>query len=391
MINPYRVVELASPVSGVIDVLHVERSQKVTAGQVVAQLQANVERSNVELARYRANIQSEIKLEQVNVNYDSLRKKRIDSLRQQQVVSVENTDEAIREENLSRWKLVQARELAAIRKLELQRAEEQLQQKSIRVPFDGYILDTFKDSGEYVEDQPILRLAQLDPLLVEAIVPMEHFYEVMVGTPAEVLPEVLSGVKLKAKVIVVDRIGDTASNTFGVRLVLANPENRIPAGLKCVLKFLKPVKEPVDSSIQATDDPNRFLKKAASIQKDVDNPVLDQQIAATNNIEQSTKTALPSTENKPADSSNTFVVANDTKRETASGYFVVTPQKETVQHTRALINRLQQAGISDLLKMDHGPYKGQIMLGYYEKLNPAEIRRKSLQKLGFTVEILQRE
>jgi hypothetical protein len=30
---------------------------------------------------------------------------------------------------------------------------------------------------------------------------------------------------------------DAASGTFGVRLRLANPGNRIPAGIKCRVKF----------------------------------------------------------------------------------------------------------------------------------------------------------
>lgn len=58
VVNPNRVVDLASPVPGVLDTLLVERSQQVTAGQVVAQLDAGVERASVDLAQYRAGTQS---------------------------------------------------------------------------------------------------------------------------------------------------------------------------------------------------------------------------------------------------------------------------------------------------------------------------------------------
>jgi len=47
VINPYRVVDISSPVAGVIEKLYVERSQHVSAGQVVARLEASVERANV--------------------------------------------------------------------------------------------------------------------------------------------------------------------------------------------------------------------------------------------------------------------------------------------------------------------------------------------------------
>ena len=265
VINPYRVVDIASPVAGVIEKLYVERSQQVAAGQVVAQLEASVERANVDLARYRAGIQSEIGLGKVNINFDQLRKKRVDSLLEKQNISLENADQIEREVQLSKWKLRQAKELADIRNLELRKAEEQLRQKSIPAPFDGFVLDTFKYRGEYVEDQPILRLAQLDPLVIEAIVPMENFGAIQAGMQAEILPEVLFKDKLQAEVMAVDRIGDTASNTFGVKLRMPNPENRIPAGLKCVVKFLEMASAPAtdETDDQATGkSPDNLITRA---------------------------------------------------------------------------------------------------------------------------------
>jgi len=41
----------------------------------------------------------------------------------------------------------------------------------------------------------------------------------------------------KARVVVVDKVIDAASGTFGVRLTLPNPGRRIPAGLKCKARF----------------------------------------------------------------------------------------------------------------------------------------------------------
>jgi len=41
----------------------------------------------------------------------------------------------------------------------------------------------------------------------------------------------------KAVVTVVDQVFDAASGTIGVRLELANPGYRIPAGLKCQVRF----------------------------------------------------------------------------------------------------------------------------------------------------------
>ena len=105
VINPYRVADIASPVAGVIEDLLVTRSQQVRKGQPVAQLNADVERANVELANYRADIRSEIELGRINVSFDASRKDRFDSLYKEQVVSMDDIDAVKRESRLSRWRL----------------------------------------------------------------------------------------------------------------------------------------------------------------------------------------------------------------------------------------------------------------------------------------------
>ena len=64
-----------------------------------------------------------------------------------------------------------------------------------------------------------------------------------VGSRATVVPEAPVNTPREATVIVVDRIVDAASGTFGVRLEMPNPDNRLPAGLKCKARFAVPGRE----------------------------------------------------------------------------------------------------------------------------------------------------
>ena len=50
-------------------------------------------------------------------------------------------------------------------------------------------------------------------------------------------PELRADQPKVAEVVAVDRMGDAASRTFGVRLQLPNPEFALAAGLKCEMKF----------------------------------------------------------------------------------------------------------------------------------------------------------
>ena len=237
VISPYEVVDLASSVRGVLDKIYVDKSDFIEKGAVAASLEAGVERASVQLATARAAIDSEVQVGVVNLDFDQRRKARIQSLYDKKTVSIELKDEADRARALSRWRLQQAKDLKGIRQLELVRAQEQLKQKIIRTPISGFVLQRFKVAGEYVEDQPIMRIAQLDPLYVEAVVPIEFYGRIASGMHARVYPEPAGDKSYDAEVAVIDRAGDAASGTFGIRLALPNPEHKVLAGVRCVLKF----------------------------------------------------------------------------------------------------------------------------------------------------------
>ena len=237
-IQPYRVVDLGSPVSGVIKEVLVDRSEYVEKGQPVALIEDRVEKATVKLAAARAKVDAQLETEKTNIEYDIKSQRRIDSLYSRKVIAIDNKDTADREAELSKLRLLQVQDLQAVRDRELERARELVEQKIIRSTINGFVVNRFKSQGEFVEDQPIVRIAQLNPLNVEAILPMKYFGLIEQGMDAEVYPEVVSSTLRSATVTVVDRIGDAASGTFGVRLEITNTDYKIPAGLKCEVKFL---------------------------------------------------------------------------------------------------------------------------------------------------------
>jgi RND family efflux transporter MFP subunit len=233
VITPHRVTELSSPVMGVIEDVLVNKSDRVSKDQVVATLESSVEKADVELASARAAIDSEVEEGKINRDYDGKRKQRIESLFKQKNISEDVRDEFLRDEKLALVRLRQAEDLKKIRIYELAGMEARLAQKSIRAPFDGYVLERMKNPGEFVEEQAILRIAQLDPLNVEAIFPIELFGKIKPGMTAKIHMEAFPTQSTIAKVVLVDTVGNAASGTFGVRLEIPNPDNAIPAGLKC--------------------------------------------------------------------------------------------------------------------------------------------------------------
>ena len=67
--------------------------------------------------------------------------------------------------------------------------------------------------------------------------PVALYGQIELGAEGEVRPEPPFDQPYTAKVVIVDRVVDAASGTFGLRLELPNPKGELPAGLKCTVRF----------------------------------------------------------------------------------------------------------------------------------------------------------
>ncbi len=243
LVEPHQVVNLSSPVEGVLEKVFVDRGAFVTKGQVVAQLESNLEEATVILARARADVDAAIQSSEARLEFSTIKLARSEKLFEKQLISAADLDEARTEKRLAETALLAAMDNRRLAELELGRANVALSRNTIRSPISGVVVERFLSPGEYTagqfkNDAPILKLAQIDPLRVEVFAPVAMRGKVFVGTPAKVMLEAPKNSSHELRVSVVDRVVDPASGTFRIRLHLPNPSHRIPAGLKCKIKFL---------------------------------------------------------------------------------------------------------------------------------------------------------
>lgn len=211
MIEPYEIVNVSSQVAGILEMV-AERGDIVKKGQVVAQLRAGVEKANVNLARAQVEF-SRRKLER---NREMFLKKHISEHEKDEIETEIAKGEAL-----------------------LQDAVEKLEMRTIRSTVDGVVMTRELSAGEYVGEKPILAIAQIDPLNVEVVVPVKRLGSVRQDMHAEVRPEAPVGGVYIGKVVIVDKVVDAASGTFGVRVELPNPSLKLPAGLRCRVRFFE--------------------------------------------------------------------------------------------------------------------------------------------------------
>lgn len=214
LLEPSMVVNVGSPVDGVLEQVNVDRGDQVRRGQVVARLQSGVEAASVKLSEAR-------------VEFGRRKVERNETLYTKQLISAHERDEMVTE--------------ARLHEEELKRNQEILRQRTIVSPLDGVVVERRLSPGEFLrtDKSVVLRLAQINPLHVEVVAPASLFGSVRVGMSGTVSLAPFFPGSHRAKVVAVDKVIDAASGTLGVRLELPNPGNRIPAGIKCGVVFGK--------------------------------------------------------------------------------------------------------------------------------------------------------
>jgi RND family efflux transporter MFP subunit len=237
LIQPFQEADVGAQVVGILDRVMVERGDMVKKGQPLATLNSDVERAAMSAAKLRAEATAELQAAASNHDFSQKKKVRTQDLYRQNFVSQQVRDQASTEADVAEMRLKQAREQMRQAQQEYALAMAQLNQRTIRSPLTGVVVERYLHEGERVEEKPIVKVATVDPLRVEVIVPAIHFNKIKQGMSASVKPE-MADVELRTgKVVVVDRVIDAASNSFRVRLELPNPENELPPGLRCKVEF----------------------------------------------------------------------------------------------------------------------------------------------------------
>jgi RND family efflux transporter MFP subunit len=240
LIEPSQVVELRAAVDGVIAAVHAQRGDVLRKGQVLVELQSDAERVAVESARYRAQMEGQVVAARNRVDYATKKLARMTELQQKSFISAQARDEAEAESRLAESELQIATENRELAKIEHRRAQEQLALRTLASPFNGVVVDRLLNPGDLAESgsgrKPVLKVAQIDPLKVDIVLPAALFGRVKVGQRASVV-SVVGGARYAATVKMVDRVIDAASGTFVARLELPNPQLLIPGGSRCSAEF----------------------------------------------------------------------------------------------------------------------------------------------------------
>ncbi len=231
-IEPSEVVEVGSPVPGIVAEVRHDRAARVSAGDVVVRLERVIEESNLELAAARARFVDEIREQEVHLDFARRKYERARAMHAKKAITLEQLEQTEAAFRIAEKQLAKARHNHEIARLEHRRMQRLREQRENASPIDGVVVDRLIAPGEFVKDSPLLRIARLDPLKVEVILPAETWGTLGVQDTITVNARETGG-RFAAEVAVIDRVIDSASGTYRVTLTLPNPDHAIASGLKC--------------------------------------------------------------------------------------------------------------------------------------------------------------
>lgn len=397
LIEPNLVVDVGSPTHGIVDTLAVDRSDIVDEQTVLAKLDSTQQAAAVRKAKVRAAMQSEVRTREAELALAERKQQRMRELYNSDAISSHQRDEVETELKRAQLQLRQARDAQSLARIELERARDELTRRTIRSPISGVVVERFVAAGEYVNEKPLMRIAQMHPLRVEALAPASLFGQVRPGMQARITLE--SGEEpYEAQVTIVDRMIDAASGTFGIRLRLPNPDYAIPSGLNCNVELIAAADSPPEAprvEVAATT-----VKSGARTAAPV--PAVDRSAAT-----KLSATVQPTVSETPVcrsfgplyDDARQRTLATELGRyavdlrtrsepgKVPAGFFALTEAYSSVAAARAAARVLQERGIGDLAVLTRPPFRGRISLGLFDRRHNAEQRRDELARQDIAVVI----
>ena len=235
--EPFRSIELSSDESGAIASLSVEEGQYVESGSPIARLDTRVQSIQLEIAQHLASANSQLVANRKSAELRRSVAAKLGKLKQQGHASGNELNRAEIELSIAEAKLMASQEEAATRKIEIRRAQAQLDRRTITAPFSGVVAKVHRREGEFLSPlrPEIVTIIQVDKLLARFAIPSSLVGQFSVGNSFELTMD--NGTTVAAHVYSVGVETDAQSGTVQVKFVFDNPGFGIRAGEVCTLNI----------------------------------------------------------------------------------------------------------------------------------------------------------
>jgi RND family efflux transporter MFP subunit len=218
---PNRDVKISPLVAGRVAELNAAEGDHVTEGQLIARLDEGplrdeLQRAEAAAAQARANLEN-AKLS-LTRNQDLLNRG---------IAARKDAEDARTAEQVAEAAVQQAGAEVSLAQLQLRRAQ-------VQSPLTGIVVKRFVNVGEQVDGtagQPLVEVANLDEVELNAGVPPEELHNMRVGQTIVFNTGMFPGKGFSGRIATISAAVDAASNTAQVRIRVANSEGLLRLGM----------------------------------------------------------------------------------------------------------------------------------------------------------------
>jgi len=249
--EPGRSLELAFPEAGVIRRLEVEEGDAVAAGAVLAQLDCRVLEAQLAAAKMKAASTAAIHSAEATLRMRDERLAQIERLASTDRANADELARARAEAEIARAELQLAREAAEEHAHLAAQTEAQIEQRTLRAPFDGVVARILHEAHASVspQDGPVLTLVRLEEL--DLVVHLDHRRLDGLAEGDVVRVEALDRERSgDATLVFLSPVVDPSSGTARLRFRLDNAEARHRSGVK--YRIFLPVAPSVPSALSSS-------------------------------------------------------------------------------------------------------------------------------------------
>ena len=222
--------------SGLITKVLVREGDTVRRGQMVATLDTSVLDASFEISRRRAEFDGRLKAALAEQKMRSRRLEKLYELQRRGHASPAEIDRAEADLAVAEAQVTLAHEDRELAKLECERIQAQIEQRRLRSPIDGIVVEVFHEVGESIvfSDPRMMTLVQLHPLRVKFPVSVKQSQEFAENQQVAIeLPEFKAVVK--GRVQLVAPVLDAKSGTVQITCLIDNREGKFRSGMRCLL------------------------------------------------------------------------------------------------------------------------------------------------------------
>lgn len=198
-----RSVSVKAETDGVVRQLHFKRGDRVSAGDLLAELAIESRQAQLQEAR---------------------------SLVERAEIEFRGAQQLRKQDSISETELAQARAALDSARAQLNMAVSEVERTLITSPVEGLIETRDVEEGDFLSrGAPVATVVDLNPMRVKGFLSERYLNRIEVGSRAEV--RLITGAVHEGEVTFIGRVASAATRTFPVEVVIANADGAIIEGL----------------------------------------------------------------------------------------------------------------------------------------------------------------